>query len=215
MILAFPGQGSQYKGMGKILMRRSVRAREIFERANEVLGFDLSEIAENEETLTRTEYAQPAILTHSIAALEAYKEEHGNIDVDTCVGHSLGEFTALVASECLSLEDGVRLVRGRGEAMANASKDSLHKMVALMPTKYDDERLDSLLQDVNNEERGEVCDVANVNSSNQVVLSGTSGVDRLRFQNIPHHSHKHHRYRKHNRSSYRNSTLVTSCETIL
>ena len=173
MILAFPGQGSQYQGMGKILMRRSVRAREIFERANEVLGFDLSEIAENEETLTRTEYAQPAILTHSIAALEAYREEHGNVDVDTCVGHSLGEFTALVASECLSLEDGVRLVRGRGEAMANASKDSLHKMVALMPTKHDDERLDSLLQDLNNEERGEVCDVANVNSSNQVVLSGT------------------------------------------
>jgi [acyl-carrier-protein] S-malonyltransferase len=138
-----------------------------------VLGFDLSEIAENEETLTRTEYAQPAILTHSIAALEAYREENGNIDVDTCVGHSLGEFTALVASECLSLEDGVRLVRGRGEAMANASKDSLHKMVALMPTKHDDERLDSLLQDLNNEERGEVCDVANVNSSNQVVLSGT------------------------------------------
>ena len=84
--------------------------------------------------------------------------------------------------------------------MANASKDSLHKMVALMPTKHDDERLDSLLQDVNNEERGEVCDVANVNSSNQVVLSGTSR--SFKVSKHTNHSHEHHRYRKHNRSSH-------------
>ena len=175
IILAFPGQGSQYQNMGIELMRRSTRAREIFERANQVLGFDLSEIVKDSDTLTRTEYAQPAILTHSIAALERFKEEHaeGTFEIDTCVGHSLGEFTALVASECLSLEDGVRLVRGRGEAMAKASKESLHKMIALMPTRYDDKRLKLLLESVNNENRDEICEVANVNSRNQIVLSGT------------------------------------------
>ena len=169
-MLAFPGQGSQYVDMGKILMSRSSRAREIFRRANEVLKLDLSEIAKDEKTLTRTENAQPAILTHSIAAMEAFREEHDDeFHVDTCVGHSLGEFTALVASGCLSLEDGVRLVRGRGEAMASASNES-QKMMALMPTKYNEE-LKSIIYDVNSEDGG-VCDIANVNSKNQVVLSG-------------------------------------------
>ena len=95
-----------------------------------------------------------------------------------CVGHSLGEFTALVASECLSLEDGVRLVRkekGRKSKRRKAWR-LFTQNGACCRRNSDDERLVSLLQDVNNEERGEVCDVANVNSSNQVVLSGKSGV---------------------------------------
>lgn len=128
----------------------------------------------DKEMLTRTEHAQPAILVHSVAALETLKTRVAGFDVKTScratMGHSLGEYTALVASECLNLEDAVRLVRARGEAMSKQqSLNAPQKMVALMPADAD--TLRPVLKSDEVTRKG-ICDVANINSSSQIVLSG-------------------------------------------
>ena len=119
----FPGQGAQAVGMGSALAEQHPAARETFAEANDALGFDLARLcfAGPEQDLALTENTQPAILTHSIAALRAFAAEGGNLDQCAFVaGHSLGEFTALVASDSLAFADGVRLVHARGRFMSEA-----------------------------------------------------------------------------------------------
>jgi [acyl-carrier-protein] S-malonyltransferase len=120
IFFVFPGQGSQYVGMGQDLCREFDTARKIYDRAGEVLGYDLAELCFNgpEEQLNLTRHTQPALLTHSIACLEVFREVTGNrLQPTLAGGHSLGEYSALVASGSLSFEAALELVQQRGNLM--------------------------------------------------------------------------------------------------
>jgi [acyl-carrier-protein] S-malonyltransferase len=120
VLFVFPGQGSQYVGMGQDLCREYATARNIYERAGEVLGYDLAELSFNgpEEQINLTRHTQPALLTHSIACLEVFRELTGNaLQPMVAGGHSLGEYSALVAAGSLDFESALRLVQRRGELM--------------------------------------------------------------------------------------------------
>jgi len=119
-LFVFPGQGSQYVGMGQDLCREYAVARKVYERAGEVLGYDIADLSFNgpEEQLNLTRDTQPALLTHSIACLEVFRELSGNsLQPAIAGGHSLGEYSALVAAGALSFEGALRLVQKRGELM--------------------------------------------------------------------------------------------------
>jgi len=120
ILFVFPGQGSQYLGMGQDLCQEYETARSIYTQAGEVLGYDLQELCFNgpEEQLNLTRHTQPALLTHSIACLEVFRElTEGRVEAAMAAGHSLGEYSALVAAKALSFEDALRLVQKRGELM--------------------------------------------------------------------------------------------------
>lgn len=120
VLFLFPGQGSQYRGMGSDLHAEYATARKVYMQASEVLGYDLAELAFNDpdDQLNLTRYTQPAILTHSIACLEVFRElTDGRLNPTLAAGHSLGEYSALVAAGALSFADAVRLVQQRGELM--------------------------------------------------------------------------------------------------
>jgi [acyl-carrier-protein] S-malonyltransferase len=126
----FPGQGSQFPGMGKDLYRLSVFAKKLFEQANEILGFRISDIMfeGTEEQLKQTKVTQPAVFLHSVVAFKG-------IDVnraDMVAGHSLGEFSALVANGVLSFEDGLKLVSVRAQAMQKACEINPSTMAAVL-----------------------------------------------------------------------------------
>jgi [acyl-carrier-protein] S-malonyltransferase len=171
--LVFPGQGSQFVGMGKTLYDASAAARRVFDQADDVLGFPLSRLCfqgpadELEDTIN----AQPAILTVSIAALEALKErlaEAGQkVDPTVVAGHSLGEFTALVAAGVIDFPSGLQLVRERGRLMKEAGEDSPGGMAAVIG--LDVETLADVCHDASN---GSVIIVANDNCPGQTVISG-------------------------------------------
>ena len=171
--LVFPGQGSQFVGMGRALYDVSAAARRVFDQADEVLGFPLSRLcfhgpaAELEDTIN----AQPAILTVSIAALEALKERLGEagqkVDPAVVAGHSLGEFSALVAAGVLDFTSGLRLVRERGRLMKEAGEANPGGMAAVIG--LDTETLAALCHDAAN---GGVITVANDNCPGQTVISG-------------------------------------------
>ncbi len=171
----FPGQGSQYAGMGKDLAENFPAARMVFEEADEVLGFPLSRLCFEgpAEQLQLTENTQPAILTTSIAALRAM-ETAGFPEPDFVAGHSLGEYSALVAASSLSFADAVRVVRARGRYMQEAVPVGTGAMAAVMgATLVDIERLCAEAG------TGEVCAPANINSPNQVVIAGAAAaIDR-------------------------------------
>ncbi len=162
----FPGQGSQHVGMGAELAESSSAARELFQRADEVLGFSLSRICWEgpEEELRQTENAQPAILIHAFAAWSAAWETVGE-RVRFAAGHSLGEFTAYAAAGSLAFEDVVRLVRRRGELMAEAREGTMSAVVGLDAASIEDvcERV---------RDDGGVVVAANYNSPHQIVISG-------------------------------------------
>ena len=173
-VFLFPGQGSQYVGMGGNVADQ-LPTRRLFERAGEVLGFDLWNLVQNgdEATLTRTENTQPALFVTEMAWVEALTAR--GIACAAAAGHSLGEFSALCAAGVFSFEDGVRLVRHRGEIMARAASTSPGTMAAIVG--LDDQDLAAALAD--GRAAGTV-DVANFNAPDQTVVSGeTAAVDRV------------------------------------
>lgn len=171
----FPGQGSQYVGMGKDLAEKFPAARAVFEEADETLGFSISHLCFEgpAEQLQLTENTQPAILTTSIAALRAM-ETAGFPAPDFVAGHSLGEYSALVAAGSLSFTDAVRAVRARGQYMQAAVPVGVGAMAAVMGASLGD--IERLCEEA---AAGEVCAPANINSPNQVVIAGnTAAIDR-------------------------------------
>jgi [acyl-carrier-protein] S-malonyltransferase len=171
----FPGQGSQSPGMGKELAEKFPAARQVFEESDDALGFGLSELCFNgpAEALQLTENTQPAILTTSIAALRAMQTEAFPA-ADFVAGHSLGEYSALVAAGSLALRDAVKIVRARGRYMQEAVPVGTGAMAAILGAGIDlvNAACDEAAQ-------GEVCSAANINSPAQIVIAGSVGaIDR-------------------------------------
>ena len=173
--MIFPGQGSQAPGMGKDLADKFAVARAVFEEADDALGFAISRLcfAGPAEELQLTENTQPAILTTSVAAFRAAREA-GLPAPDFVAGHSLGEYSALVAAGVLEFADAVKTVRARGQYMQEAVPVGTGAMAAVMGGEL------SAIEAACAEARGnQVCGVANSNSPNQVVIAGnTEAVDR-------------------------------------
>lgn len=164
----FPGQGSQYAGMGKDLTDNFKIARDTFAEADDALGFKLSELCFNgpEDDLKLTMNTQPAILAVSIAALRVLQSEI-DIKADFLAGHSLGEYSALVASGALSLPDALRTVRSRGKFMQEAVPVGVGAMAAILSVE------EAVLADICQEAaQGEVVSPANFNSPGQIVIAG-------------------------------------------
>jgi len=166
----FPGQGSQEVGMGKALAESSAAARRVYERADEALGRSISALCFEGpiEELTRTYNAQPALVTTSIAVLEALRERYPSLPMPLlAAGHSLGEYSALVAAGALKLEDAVRLVELRGRAMQEAVPEGQGAMAAIMGG--DRAAVEALCDSAR---EGDVLAPANFNAPGQVVISG-------------------------------------------
>jgi [acyl-carrier-protein] S-malonyltransferase len=166
----FPGQGAQFVGMGKDLYERSAKARELFEEANEILGFRITDImfSGTDEELKQTKVTQPAIFLHSV--LLAYSLEDA-FNPDMAAGHSLGEFSALVATGAIAFEDGLQLVAARANAMQKACEIRPSTMAAILG--LDDYTVEYICQEIS-----DVVVPANYNCPGQLVISGTiAGVD--------------------------------------
>ena len=163
----FPGQGSQAVGMGKELAEHHRVARQTFEEADDALGYKLSQVCFEgpEDQLRLTEITQPAILTMSVAAWRVLQEN--GIKADLVAGHSLGEYSAHVAAGTLSFTDAVRAVRHRGKYMQEAVPVGVGAMAAVLG--MDVNKVIAVCQDA---AHGEVCEAANINSPEQVVISG-------------------------------------------
>jgi len=166
----FPGQGSQYAGMGKTLSESSAAARAVFEAADQALEFPLSRLCFEgpDEELKKTENTQPALLTVSIAAWAVLSEK--GLRPDYVAGHSLGEYSALVAAGALPFQEAVRIVRNRGRYMQSAVPQGVGAMAALL--KLPDGKLDEILSAA---AEGEVVTAANLNSPDQIVIAGHAG----------------------------------------
>ena len=169
----FPGQGSQFKGMGKDHYDNSVFAKKLFEQANDILGFRISDMMFNgtDDDLKQTNVTQPAVFLHSVIA---YKSIDG-AKPDMVAGHSLGEFTALVANGTLSFEDALQLVAVRARAMQKACEMNPSTMAAVL--NLADDVAERICAEVN-KETGEVVVAANYNCPGQLVISGSiKGID--------------------------------------
>lgn len=164
----FPGQGSQFSGMGKSLYEGNEQARTMFEEANEILGFRISDImfGGTDEQLRQTNVTQPAIFIHSIIAYMALQDAKP----DMVAGHSLGEFTALVANHSLSFEDALKLVSIRAQAMQKACEITPGTMAAVLA--MEDGKVEAICQGIQNE-TGEIVVPANYNCPGQLVISGS------------------------------------------
>ena len=159
----FPGQGAQKCGMGKDFYEKYEESREIFDKASELLGFDMKELCfENEKDINITEYTQPALLTVSVAILRVLEQK--GIRPDVCAGLSLGEYCAMVASEVMSFEDAVKTVRQRGILMQEAVPLGVGAMCAVLG--LDGETVNKVCQGVDD------VYVANYNCPGQIVISG-------------------------------------------
>jgi [acyl-carrier-protein] S-malonyltransferase len=163
----FPGQGSQAVGMGKELAEKYPVARETFDEADEALGYKLSQLCFEgpEEKLRLTEITQPAILTTSIAALRVLRTK--GVNPRFVAGHSLGEYSAHIAAGALSFPDAVRTVRNRGKYMQEAVPVGAGAMAAILG--MDLGKVTAVCTDA---AQGEVCEPANINSGEQIVISG-------------------------------------------
>lgn len=164
----FPGQGSQFPGMGKEHFENSAFAKKLFEQANEVLGFRISDImfSGTEDDLKKTNVTQPAVFLHSIIAYRSIN----NGKPDMVAGHSLGEFSALVANGTLSFEDAINLVSIRAKAMQKACEITPSTMAAVL--NLADEKVEEICAEVQTE-TGEVVVAANYNCPGQLVISGS------------------------------------------
>ena len=160
----FPGQGAQFVGMGKDLYDNHALAKEMFEKANEILGFRITDLmfAGTDEDLRQTRVTQPAIFLHSVILAATFPD----FKPDMVAGHSLGEFSALVASKALSFEDGLRLVYARAMAMQKACEAEPSTMAAILG--LDDAKTEEVLAGID-----EVVVPANYNSPGQLVISGS------------------------------------------
>lgn len=167
----FPGQGAQFVGMGKDLYENNPVAKEMFDKANEILGFNITDLMFNgtDEDLRQTKVTQPAIFLHSVILAKTMGD---NFNPDMVAGHSLGEFSALVAAGALSFEDGLRLVSARAQAMQKACEKTPSTMAAVLALP--DAKVEELCASVT---EGVVVP-ANYNCPGQIVISGSiEGVD--------------------------------------
>jgi [acyl-carrier-protein] S-malonyltransferase len=164
----FPGQGAQFSGMGKNLYDNNAIAKKLFEDANDILGFDISEtmFTGTDESLRQTNVTQPAVFIHSVAAFMSIENAKPNM----VAGHSLGEFSALVANKTLSFEDALKLVSIRAKAMQKACELNPSTMAAVLG--LEDAKVEEICQHISNE-TGEVVVAANYNCPGQLVISGT------------------------------------------
>ncbi len=166
----FPGQGAQFVGMGKDLYDTNATAKELFEKANEILGFRITDLMFNgtEEDLRQTKVTQPAIFLHSVILAKTMGEE---FKPDMVAGHSLGEFSALVAAGALSFEDGLRVVATRAMAMQKACEAQPSTMAAILGLT--NEQVEEICNSID-----EVVAPANYNCPGQIVVSGVeAGID--------------------------------------
>ncbi len=178
-VFLFPGQGSQYAGMAEDLYERFAEAREIIDQADRLLSFPLSEIMfgtsgqESSAVLKRTDRTQPALYVHSMAVMAILRRT--DLQAAMAAGHSLGEYSALVAAGALSFEDGLQLVRRRGELMANADDERPGTMAAVLG--MEDDQVVHACEEVS--ETSDSVVAANFNAPGQVVISGdASAVER-------------------------------------
>lgn len=170
----FPGQGAQYVGMGKELYEKSQLARDLFEKANEILGFRITDImfGGTEEELKQTKVTQPAIFLHSVIWAKYLAND---FKPDMVAGHSLGEFSALVANNTLSFEDGLILVSKRAMAMQKACEIAPSTMAAILG--LDDDIVVKICEEITQNEN-EIVVAANFNCPGQLVISGSvRGID--------------------------------------
>ncbi len=162
----FPGQGAQFSGMGKGLYEQSSIAREYFEQANEILGFRITDImfGGTDAELKQTNVTQPAIFLHSVILFETTQ----GLAPDMVAGHSLGEFSALIANKCLSFEEGLRLVAKRAAAMQRACEINPSTMAAVLG--IDDAKVEEICAGIS----PEIVVAANYNCPGQLVISGSN-----------------------------------------
>ena len=161
----FPGQGAQFVGMGKDLYEKSGPAKELFEKANEILGFRITDLmfSGTDEDLRQTRVTQPAIFLHSVILASTLGE---TFKPDMVAGHSLGEFSALVANKALTFEDGLKLVFARAQAMQKACEKEPSTMAAILG--LEDQKVEEICKSID-----EIVVPANYNSPGQLVISGS------------------------------------------
>lgn len=163
----FPGQGAQFSGMGKDLYENNAKAKELFDKANEILGFEITKIMfeGTAEELKQTKVTQPAVFLHSVISAICLGDA---FDAEMVAGHSLGEFSALVAAGALSFEDGLKLVSQRAQAMQKACEAAPSTMAAIIALP--DEKIEEICAGISKE--GNVVVPANYNNPGQLVISG-------------------------------------------
>ena len=185
LAVLFPGQGSQFRGMGLDFYKKFQSVKENFNLVDDTLGFSLSNIILNgsEEELKLTQNTQPAIMTIGVSIFNVLNQEFGFKlnEAKYFAGHSLGEYTALVCSGSLTIENAAYLLRERGVAMQNAVPSNKGSMIAVLGMTLDEveEEIESLIK-----EKEEVCEIANDNCYGQVVVSGTKKIIELLSKNL-------------------------------